>query len=161
MKPTTKQSSLLTVLADRIWVVSACKSKEDLLRQLTRAVCKAQPDLQEEEVLALIIQREKGMTTTLETGLSVPHARLEEIQQAIGALAILPQGLQFSDQQKIQAMLLFVSPARSEYFQKHLQLLAAIAQVFTPQCLSQLTRCKTVQQAQQILTSFEDAQERI
>jgi len=145
--------NLSSLLADRVWVMPDRQRKEDVFKKLVQSICQTDNALVESEVLNLVLQREKSMGTTLETGMSVPHARVEGLEKAVGALAILPQGVTGGEKPAIEAVLLFVSPSRAEYFQNHLQILALVAQTFTPQYLRELCRCKTAEQARALLTN--------
>lgn len=137
-------------------MVQGKPSKTDVIKQLTKVVCRGGSNLDEAEVLAQVLKREEGISTTLDTGLSIPHARLEELDAFKAALAVLPQGIEdpSGPHLEIKAMFLFLSPARQAFFQQHLQILAALAEVFKPEFISALSTC---QNAQQVLDKI-DAQ---
>lgn len=149
-----KISSLLP--AERVFRIEGKPAKAEVIERLTRAVCAGVPNLDADEVLAQVLKREKGISTTLDTGLSIPHARLEELEGFQAALAVLPQGIEdpSGPHLEIKAMFLFLSPARQAFFQQHLQILAALAEVFKPEFISALTTC---QNARQVLDKL-DAQ---
>ena len=142
-----KISSLLS--PERIFCVAGKPSKAQVIERLTQAVCRAEQNLDATEVLAQVLKREEGISTTLDTGLSIPHARLEELDGFKAALAVLPQGIEdpSGPHLEIKAMFLFLSPARQAFFQQHLQILAALAEVFKPDFIEELTHCQTAQQA--------------
>ena len=110
---------------ENICVVPEVLSKTEVIERLVYLVCQGNPSLDVQEVLPQILQREESMSTTLDTGLSMPHARLEEIEKFSVALAVLPKGIQDPSKPEvsIRAMLLFLSPAQPAFFQRHLQFL--------------------------------------
>lgn len=149
-----KISSILP--SDRVFILEGKPAKAEVIERLTRAVCASEAKLDYKDVLAQVLKREEGISTTLDTGLSIPHARLEELDAFKAALAVLPQGIEdpSGPHLEIKAMFLFLSPARQAFFQQHLQILAALAEVFKPEFISALSTC---QNAQQVLDKI-DAQ---
>ena len=134
--------------ADKILILEGNPSKTDVISQLAQLVCVGVPSLDQAEVFTQILKREESLSTTLDTGLSIPHARMEELSQIKAALALLPQGIKDpSKPVMIKAMFLFLSPAQPAFFQQHLQLLAALAETFKADFVADLAQCHTPQQA--------------
>lgn len=145
-----KLSTLLP--AQRIFLLRDPATKDKVLTRLLQVLCPAGGALDRREVQRQIAEREKGMSTTLDTGLSIPHVRLEELEHFEAALAVLPQGLPDPAAQKeIKVLFLLLSPARPAFFQKHLQVLGLLAQTFTPELIARLGACTTAAEAAQIL----------
>ena len=63
----------------QIYIVPPGQTKQAVIRRLVEQICQAEPALGPEEILREVLRREEGISTTLDTGLSIPHARLEEI----------------------------------------------------------------------------------
>lgn len=142
---------LARLLQDRIFICAKTSSKKALLEQLVRAVCQAEPELSAKDISARILAREKQLSTTLDTGLSLPHVRVEGLEQVKAALAILPSPLIEEKGRRMKAVFLFLSPARSEFFQIHLQVLAQLAKTFTPSCLERLSQCTQASEVKDVL----------
>lgn len=115
-------------------------TKTALIEKLIAAVYKANPKLDAADILAQVLKREEGISTTLDTGLSIPHARLEEITDFKAALAILPSAAAdpVNPNLSIKAMFLFLSPAKPIFFQRHLQILSSLAETFKPEFIDEL-----------------------
>ena len=96
-----------------------------------------------EDVFKAIIKREQGISTTLESGLSIPHARIEGLTSFRAVIAIIPQGIQDDYGKNIKVMFLFLSPSGEQYFPEHLKLLAKLAETFTPAFIDELCSLKT------------------
>lgn len=138
--------SIAPLLANRIVLCSAGQSKEEVLSQLVKLICRTVPALDASSLQKQLLQREQTMSTTLDTGLSIPHIRVDEVEQVTAALAILPEALPDTSGKQIKAMFLFLSPNRSAFFQQHLQLLAHLAETFTPELLTRLSCAVTTQE---------------
>lgn len=130
--------SLLSV--SKILVEEGSVTKTALIKKLIDAVCQGEPKLDGADILAQVLKREEGISTTLDTGLSIPHARLEEITDFKAALAVLPVPVEdpVNPNLSIKAMFLFLSPAKPVFFQKHLQILSSLAETFKPEFIDEL-----------------------
>ena len=134
------------ISAPRVLVAPEGLDKEGLIETLVRMACRQCPRLDPAEVTAQVLEREKGISTTLDTGLAIPHARVEELDDFAAALAVLPSPVMDCQHNKpIRAMFLFLSPAKPAFFQKHLQVLAALAETFQPDFIQELLALKDPQ----------------
>lgn len=119
--------------------------KPGLLELLAQAACAAHGLGDHQPFLARVREREEGISTTLDTGLSLPHARIDGLAQIVAGLAILPAGVPDPKQPdlKIRAMFMFFSPNRQDAFTLHLQLLRAVSTLFQPPLIEDLVKLKT------------------
>lgn len=124
----------------RVLMVDDCPGKKELIEALIRLVCREYKQLDPADVTAQVLKREEGISTTLDTGLSIPHARLEELTDFAAAVAVLRKPLRDSSgcELPIRVMFLFLSPAKPAFFQRHLQLLSALAEKFKPEFIEEL-----------------------
>lgn len=141
-----KQLAITSLISDRIILGCAGQTKKEILSQLVRLICRTERNLDAALIEKQLLQREQSLSTTLDTGLSIPHIRIDELEQVIAALAILPKALPEAGNKQIKAMFLFLSPNRPEFFQQHLQLLAHLAETFTPELLARLSCAVTTQE---------------
>lgn len=127
---------------DRILVVSDRPDKKTLLARLVRLACQGLPQVSEADVLAQVLKREEGFGTALETGLAIPHARLEELDSFSAAMAVLPEPMadEKNPQSSVKVVFLFLSPGCPAFFKQHLQLLAALAEMFQPAFVDEVSR---------------------
>ena len=77
----------------QICLINNPTTKQELVQNLVTNICNGTA-LNKEEVYKAIIKREQGISTTLESGLSIPHARLEGLNSFKAVLAVIPQGVQ-------------------------------------------------------------------
>ena len=108
--------------------------KAAMLEALVRRVCEKSGLADFESLLGRVLERERGISTTLDTGLSLPHVRVEGLDRIIAGLAVAPRGVADAGepQTRIRVMFLFFSPNKAEFFPLHLQLLRGVASLFQP-----------------------------
>lgn len=82
------------------------------------------------EVVAALLAREDQTSTGIGSGVAIPHAFSEDIDQVVAVFGRSPEGIDFEalDNAPVKFIVLFIVP-KSDYH-KHLQTLAAIAKLF-------------------------------
>lgn len=133
-----KQGIAGLVSPERVWLPKTVPSQAELITHLAGLACKHLPGLNAQEVAAQVLKREQGIGTTLETGLGIPHARLEELTDFVVAVAVLPEPLITPTGASVRVMFLLLSPDETGFFSKHLQLLACLAEKFTHQFVEKI-----------------------
>lgn len=146
LKAAVNIQNLLKV--ERVLIVNKHTEKNELIEKLVRKITDDYPSLSPEFLLDKILQREQGISTTMDTGLSIPHARVDGIDNFIVAMAVVPEGIidPASPGAPIKAVFLFLSPADATFFQKHLQLLSILSAKFQPEFIERLVLLKTAAQ---------------
>ncbi|MDX6769655.1 MAG: PTS sugar transporter subunit IIA [Elusimicrobiota bacterium] len=119
--------------------------KNAVLDRLAAAVCRKAGLPDHLPYLGKVLEREGGISTTLDTGLSLPHARLDGIPGIMAGLAVLKKPVPDPKQTdlSIRVMFLFFSPNRPDAFPLHLQLLRGVSSLFQPAAIDQLTAAPT------------------
>jgi len=112
---------------DRVLVPMHATTKEDVIAELVECLDKAGALKNSKQVLRDVLDREHSVSTGLERGIAIPHARSDGVSDMCLAAGIAPKGVDFQalDGQPCRLVFLIVSPADQR--QPHLQLLAAIA----------------------------------
>lgn len=125
-----------------IVIADPSADKNRLIEQLAQRVCEAHALGEAAPFIAKVLEREQGISTTLDTGLSLPHARIESLGKVVAALGVAPQGIREPKQPEllIRVMFLFYSPNKQEFFSQHLQLLRGVATLFEPALIDQIQR---------------------
>lgn len=85
------------------------------------------------KMLSQKVAEVESSNQVLETGFYIPHAKFTEIDRFYMALGLLPAG--FTDQKSgltVKAVMLLLSPNKPAFFQKHLNMLSKLSQVFQP-----------------------------
>jgi PTS system nitrogen regulatory IIA component len=141
------------IVAGRIGASLEIGSKKRLLEVLGELLASAQPALQPESVFEHLLERERLGSTGLGHGIALPHARMKEVKEAVGAFVQLRQGIDFDaidDQPVDLAFALLVPESATEV---HLQLLSNLASMFSePQLRESLRRATSTEEILQLLT---------
>ncbi len=101
-----------------------------------------------------VLAREQSMSTGMENGVAIPHAKTDAVDRLVCAVGIKKKkGLDWGsvDGQPSYIFVLMLSPKQKST--PHLQFMAAVSQVLTESVRSRLLACKTSQEAYRILTS--------
>jgi len=133
---------------DLVLWLPAGRTKDDLIAILVERLCKAKGLGDPGRFLAKVLEREQGMSTTLDSGLAIPHARIDGLGSICAALGLLRQGMMDPKQTDIaiRAICVFFSPFspnRQEVFQQHLYLLRGVSALFQPAFLDEVLAKKT------------------
>lgn len=144
------------IAVERIGTSLEIASKKRLLEALGELLSADDPRLSPEGVFERLIERERLGSTGLGHGIALPHARMKEVDQAIGAFAKLDQGVDFDavdDQPVDLAFALLVPESANEI---HLQLLAKLAAMFSDEALrAELREAQSPQEILQLLSKGE------
>lgn len=118
------------ITQDRILVdrEGALPSKSQALHALARLLGGA-VSAPEEEVLALLLEREQLQSTGIGDGVAIPHSALEHADAQAGALLLFPKGIDFDaiDGQPVHIVFGVVGPKRATG--EHLRTLARISRL--------------------------------
>lgn len=140
-----------------ILLPSAGQGKDDILRALAEAACRKAGLASSADFLAKAQEREQGISTTLDTGLSLPHARMDGIDAILAAMAVLKTPIPDPKQNDlaIRVVFLFFSPNKPEAFPLHLQLLRGVSSLFQPSLIDQLTAAESPADALALVRKIE------
>jgi PTS system nitrogen regulatory IIA component len=118
------------IAEQRIGSALEIASKKRLLEVLAELLASDTPGLSPEIVFERLLERERLGSTGLGHGIALPHARMRDVDQAVGAFVQLREGVDFDaidDQPVDLAFAMLVPEAASEV---HLQLLSQLAAMF-------------------------------
>jgi Kef-type K+ transport system membrane component KefB/mannitol/fructose-specific phosphotransferase system IIA component (Ntr-type) len=105
-------------------------TKEEVIEELVKLLAYKGKLDDFELVLYDVLQREKIVSTGMERGIAVPHAKSEGAKETAVALGIKKAGIEFGsmDGAKAQIVVLVVSPLKNH--NRHIQFLSAITAIF-------------------------------
>ena len=126
---------------ERIFIDTEISSKKRLLEFIADQVSE-QFEMSQATLFSNLLEREKLGSTGLGKGFAVPHARLVNLEQAIGLFIKLSQPVNFEapDNQPVDLVFAIIIPEQAT--DQHLQTLSALARVF-----SQADICDAIRQA--------------
>ena len=129
-------------------------SKEEAIRKITDLF--AQKGLLDDGAKAAedILKREALMSTGLEHGIAIPHARTDLVNGLIGALAVFPDGIpNYSTVDGSAVKILVITLSSKSVHTPHLRLIAHISQVLNEEGRKKLLEAKTEAEMLNVLTS--------
>ncbi len=106
-------------------------SKKRLFETIATIVCDDQTALAYDQVLDHLISREKLGSTGLGQGIAIPHCRVGDCAEPLGALLTLKEPIPFDAPDDLPVDLLFVLLVPEEANQQHLDILATIARLLS------------------------------
>jgi len=106
-------------------------SKKKSLQYLSEILSQSLPALSADHIFDHLIARERLGSTGLGAGVALPHSRLADIEQPIGALITLTRPVDFDspDDQPVDIIFCLVVPDTAD--EEHLKLLSQLAELFT------------------------------
>ena len=156
--PALKGVSIGGLLTEELVVFRPpAQNKEQLIETLVAKLCAVKGLGDPSPFFHKVLEREGGISTTLDTGLRLPHARVDGISDISTILGLLPQGLPDPKQPDlpIRAMFLFFSPTRQEAVRQHLQLLRSVAALFQAPFIDELLKSPDPAAVLQLIRSRE------
>lgn len=130
-------------------------SKEDAIERLTDLLVSSHhlADVNRDELLRSVLERESQVSTCLGGGLAVPHGILPTGRGMVGVMALSREGWPFDtpDGKPVHCMVLLATP--DDERDRHLQVLAALARTLgkDPKMQAQLFAAKSPAHAYEIL----------
>jgi PTS system nitrogen regulatory IIA component len=137
----------------RISCHNSAGSKKRLLEEVGSLLAGPVQGLSRERVFDRLLERERLGSTGLGQGIALPHARMEGVDQAIGALVQLRTGLDFDaiDNRSVDLVFGLLVPEKAT--NEHLELLAKLASLFSDRDFS--ARLREAPDPEIILKTFQ------
>jgi Kef-type K+ transport system membrane component KefB/mannitol/fructose-specific phosphotransferase system IIA component (Ntr-type) len=129
LKRVRKADWLVYLPVDHILPRIEGEDRMEAIRALCAVAAKAE-DLDEEAVLDTVTRREKEMTTALENGLAVPHARLARLGRPVVVYGRCAKGIEWNARDGLPAEHLFLVLTPENDPTSQLQILSGIADTF-------------------------------
>ncbi|MFO1258373.1 MAG: PTS sugar transporter subunit IIA [Gammaproteobacteria bacterium] len=116
---------------ERTYSGVSLKSKKKVLEFAAETIARTYPGLFSEDIFETLCARERLGSTALGHGVALPHARLPFLQEPLGLLIRLREGVSFDSEDNTPVDLIFVLVVPQTTTDLHLQLLAQIAEIFS------------------------------
>ncbi|MDD3367156.1 MAG: PTS sugar transporter subunit IIA [Sphaerochaetaceae bacterium] len=127
-------------------------TKEGVIGELLDLLVAAKLVTDRQEVLAALMEREKKMSTGIQHGVAIPHAKTKAVKNLVACIGIKREGIDFEalDGELSQIFIMTLSPI--DRVGPHVQFLAEVSTVIkTKEARQQLLAAKT---AQDVLAVF-------
>lgn len=131
--------------------------KNDVLAELAEALITANPVLNRNEVLRVLLERERLGSTGIGDGIAIPHGKLKNLDNQLIAFGLSRKGVEFDAMDGKPARLFFLLIAPEEAVGVHLKTLARISKLLkVPMVRERLQSAADRQQIHRIITEEEE-----
>ncbi len=117
-------------ITPRIFFAEQFSSKKKAIEVLA-SILAEQSDLNIADILEALMNRERLGSTAIGSGIAIPHGRITQLDQAMGALIIIENGLDLSAPDNQPVDILFGMLVPEKCCDQHLSLLKDIASIAT------------------------------
>jgi PTS system nitrogen regulatory IIA component len=107
------------------------RTKKEALRELAEAVVAVVPDLETNQLIETLMEREKLGTTAMGDGIAIPHARLDHIDRIMVTFGKSRVGVDFESVDGELTRLFFLLIAPKKEGSAHLLALARLSRVLS------------------------------
>ena len=121
----------ISELLDPVAIVAELNGtgKKEVLSELTDALLKTDSSLSRDEVLKVLMERERLGSTGIGDGVAIPHGKLKDIDRLLISFGLSRQGVDFDSMDGKPAHLFFLLVAPEESVGVHLKTLARISKL--------------------------------
>jgi mannitol/fructose-specific phosphotransferase system IIA component (Ntr-type) len=130
-----------------IAIGTVCKTKNDILKQISELACKSRllETVPSQKILEKLIEREEVSSTGLENGIAIPHCSINGLSGFTVGLLIVPQGTAFESLDGRPSNLIFFIVGPPDQRSRHIQIISSIAKLTKDRALiSKLINCNAV-----------------
>ncbi len=104
-------------------------TKDELLEEMTDVLLRAMPELNRDEVVAVLREREQLGSTGIGEGVAIPHGKLKSLDRLVLAFGRSRSGVDFDSMDGKPAHLFFLLLASEDSVSVHLKTLARISKL--------------------------------
>jgi PTS system nitrogen regulatory IIA component len=131
--------------------------KKEVLAELTEALIVANPELSRDEVIRVLLERERLGSTGIGDGVAIPHGKLKNLDRQLIAFGLSRKGVDFDAMDGKPARLFFLLIAPEDSIGVHLKTLARISKLLkAPLVRERLQAASGRQQIHAIITEEEE-----
>ncbi|OGT21154.1 MAG: PTS IIA-like nitrogen-regulatory protein PtsN [Gammaproteobacteria bacterium RBG_16_57_12] len=125
---------------DRVVAGLIISSKKRLLEHVSEMIARDCPELSADEIFEGLFARERLGSTGLGEGVAIPHGRIKGARKVMGGFVQLHKPIDYDAMDKRPVDLLFCLVVPEASTEEHLQVLAALAELFSNKGLCQQLR---------------------
>ncbi|MBC8210924.1 MAG: PTS IIA-like nitrogen regulatory protein PtsN [Gammaproteobacteria bacterium] len=143
------------LVENRIFSQADITSKKRLLEFIAEKAAE-ELELPQNAIYNKLLERERLGSTGLGQGIAVPHARLDNLKEAHACLVKLDEGINYDAIDKQSVDLIFALFIPEESTEEHLQILAALARIFSQKTVTDKIRVSS--SALEIISHIQQAE---
>jgi excisionase family DNA binding protein len=142
---------------DQVMIFDAPTTRDEVLRRLAEIIYRPDFDMQQDELIQLIFDREEMFTTATEVGVAFPHPRhpIPSLEKPALALGVVPEGVDFGVPGGAKTYVVAMLCSQDDRY--HVHSLSLLARLFRKgDLVEQLRRCGS---REEIVEIFRQAEE--
>jgi len=107
------------------------RNKHEVIEALMELICKSGKIIDREQALRDVLDHEAGMSTGMENGIAIPHAKTDTVDELVACVGITKRKIDFEnlDRKPSQIFIMTLSPKSGTG--PHVQFLAEISRLLT------------------------------
>ena len=127
-------------------------TKDDVLEEMVDLLMAGGQIQDRKKALLAIRDREQKMSTGMQNGIAIPHAKCDSLTSLVAAIGLKPEGLEFDslDGQKTTIFVITLSPSKRAG--PHIQFLAEISRLLNDEAVRE--RLLKAQSAEELLETL-------
>jgi PTS system fructose-specific IIC component/PTS system nitrogen regulatory IIA component len=132
------------------------EDKEEAFEELVDVFCSVKNAASRDEILISLHEREKLMSTGIQTGIALPHGKMDALDELYGVVGISKKGIDYDalDGQPVYLIFMILVPKDTD---KHLRVLKRLAELLSkPEFYKDMLAPKDSQSAFNTLKRYED-----
>ncbi|MCX8059469.1 MAG: cation:proton antiporter [Spirochaetes bacterium] len=126
-------------------------TKEEVIRELVDRIILFNPGYDKDLIIKDIIERERSMSTGMQYGIALPHAKTQAVDKLICAVGISKKGIDFNSLDKKPSYIFFMVLSPKGENVSHLKFMAYIASILTAERREKLINAKTIDEIYNII----------
>jgi mannitol/fructose-specific phosphotransferase system IIA component (Ntr-type) len=128
------------------------RDKEGVFAELVGELAALRPELDQEKALAVILDREAKMNTSVAPGVAVAHGYLPGAEGVIGAIGFSPEGIEYDAPDRKPVHLVFLILLGDGAREQHLRVLSRILGFVNADALTYIRDAATPRKVHEILS---------
>ena len=132
----------------------ASKTQEAAFSELIEAIADVHPELNRDEMLSVIQDRENKLNTSVVSGVAVPHGYYPGARGVVGAIGISPDGIAYDAPDHKPVHFIFLILMGEAFRENHLQGLSGILSLIKSGALTNIRAANSHQEVHDILSRF-------
>ena len=130
----------------------AGSDKNQVIRALLDLICKSGKVKDPEMALKDVVDHEMGMSTGMENGIAIPHAKTDAVDELVACVGITKRKIDFENLDRKPSQIFIMTLSPKDGVGPHIQFLAEISRILKePKIRKAMLKAKTDQQLLDIL----------
>ncbi len=120
------------------------QTKQEIIEELLDILVSSGHVSDRREALKALLDRENKMSTALQNGLALPHAKVDSVDRLVAALALKPEGVDFQSIDHLPTRIFIMTLSPLNRAGPHIQFLAEIGRsIGNPEIRDRLLAART------------------